>query len=75
MAGRPRVIDPPTKAGADILKFILSKFSTVSAAARAAGVAEPTLRRRINGTGMKRLDLETVAKLESIGIPRKLLVG
>lgn len=64
----------PTAAGQKILKIVLVRYGSISAAARAADVSEPTLRRKIYETP-RSLSLETALRLEKIGIPRALLTA
>jgi hypothetical protein len=65
----------PTKVGRKILDLVVDKYGSIQAAARAAGVSEPTLRRRIYQEPGARIELDTALKLEAIGVRREWLVA
>jgi hypothetical protein len=72
--GRPLKLTPATTNGAKILAFCRRTYGSISAAARAAGVSDPTLRARIYAAPT-RLDSEVRDKLVAAGIKREWLAA
>lgn len=70
---RPTTLKPATAGGAKFHAFLIKKFGSVSAGARAAGIPDLTVRRYIYDPP-KRPMLAVVTALEAIGAERAWLV-